>query len=49
MLLKPDIYIYSFSTKKGETDGLIYVELASSRPNLVLKVYIQRPNVRNLD
>lgn len=29
--------IYSFSTKKGTTGGVIYYEVASSRPDLVLK------------
>lgn len=33
--------IYSFSTKKGKTGGLIYFELASSRPDLVLKDMIK--------
>ena len=29
--------IYSFSTKKGKTGGIIYYELAPNRPDLVLK------------
>lgn len=29
--------IYSFSTKKGKTGGLIYFELAPNRPDLVIK------------
>ena len=29
--------IYSFSTKKGKTGGVIYYELAPNRPDLVLK------------
>lgn len=29
--------IYSFSTKKGKTGGVIYYELAQNRPDLVLK------------
>ncbi len=29
--------IYSFSTKKGKTGGLIYFELAPNRPDIVLK------------
>jgi len=33
--------IYSFSTKKGATGGLIYFELAPARPDLVLKDIIK--------
>jgi iron complex transport system substrate-binding protein len=29
--------VYSYSTKKGETGGLLYFELAPNRPDLVLK------------
>ena len=29
--------IYSFATKKGSTDGIIYYELAPNRPDIVLK------------
>jgi iron complex transport system substrate-binding protein len=29
--------VYSFSTKKGKTGGVIYYELAPNRPDLVLK------------
>ena len=29
--------VYSFSTKKGKTGGLIYYELAQNRPDIVLK------------
>jgi iron complex transport system substrate-binding protein len=29
--------VYSFSTKKGKTGGLVYFELAPNRPDLVLK------------
>lgn len=32
-----DKKVYSFSTKKGATGGIIYYELAFSRPDLVLK------------
>lgn len=39
--------IYSFSTKKGRTGGVIYYELAQNRPDLVLKdiVKILHPEV----
>ena len=39
--------IYSFSTKKGKTGGVIYYELAQNRPDLVLKdiVKILHPEV----
>jgi len=39
--------IYSFSTKKGRTGGVIYYELAQNRPDLVLKdiVKILHPDV----
>jgi iron complex transport system substrate-binding protein len=39
--------IYSFSTKKGKTGGIIYYELAQNRPDLVLKdiVKILHPEV----
>jgi len=39
--------IYSFSTKKGSTGGVIYFELAQNRPDLVLKdiVKILHPEV----
>jgi iron complex transport system substrate-binding protein len=33
--------VYSFSSKKGKTGGVIYYELASSRPDLVLKDLIK--------
>ncbi|MEZ4853776.1 ABC transporter substrate-binding protein [Flavobacterium sp.] len=33
--------IYSFSTKKGKTGGVIYYELAPNRPDLVLKDLIK--------
>lgn len=33
--------IYSFSTKKGKTGGIIYFELAPNRPDLVLKDLIK--------
>ena len=33
--------IYSYSTKKGKTGGLIYYELAPNRPDLVLKDIIK--------
>ncbi len=33
--------VYSFSTKKGKTGGVIYYELASNRPDLVLKDLIK--------
>ena len=33
--------IYSFSTKKGKTGGVIYYELAPNRPDLVLKDMIK--------
>ena len=33
--------VYSFATTKGETGGLLYFELASSRPDLVLKDLIK--------
>lgn len=33
--------IYSFSTKKGKTGGIIYYELAPNRPDLVLKDMIK--------
>lgn len=33
--------VYSFSSKKGKTGGIIYYELASSRPDLVLKDLIK--------
>ena len=29
--------VYSFSTKKGKTGGIIYYEQAQNRPDLVLK------------
>ena len=29
--------VYSFSSKKGKTGGVIYYELAPNRPDLVLK------------
>jgi iron complex transport system substrate-binding protein len=37
--------IYSFSNKKGKTGGVIYFELASNRPDLVLKdlIFIMHP------
>ena len=39
--------VYSFSTKKGKTGGVIYYELAQNRPDLVLKdiVKILHPEV----
>ena len=39
--------IYSFTTKKGETGGVIYYELAPNRPDLVLKdiIKILHPNL----
>ena len=39
--------VYSFSTKKGKTGGVIYYELAPNRPDLVLKdvVKILHPNL----
>lgn len=39
--------IYSYSSKKGKTGGVIYYELAASRPDLVLKdlVKILHPNL----
>ena len=39
--------VYSFSTKKGRTGGVIYYELAQNRPDLVLKdiVKILHPEV----
>ncbi|WP_334113543.1 ABC transporter substrate-binding protein [Paucihalobacter sp.] len=39
--------VYSFSTLKGETGGVIYYELAPNRPDLVLKdlVKILHPNL----
>jgi iron complex transport system substrate-binding protein len=39
--------VYSFSTKKGTTGGVIYYELAQNRPDLVLKdiVKILHPEV----
>ena len=39
--------IYSFSTKRGKTGGVIYYELAQNRPDLVLKdiVKILHPEV----
>lgn len=33
--------VYSFSSKKGKTGGVIYYELASNRPDLVLKDLIK--------
>lgn len=33
--------VYSFSTKKGKTGGLLYFELAPNRPDLVLKDIIK--------
>jgi iron complex transport system substrate-binding protein len=33
--------VYSYSTKKGKTGGLIYYELAPNRPDLVLKDIIK--------
>ncbi len=33
--------VYSFSSKKGKTGGIIYYELASNRPDLVLKDLIK--------
>jgi len=33
--------VYSFSTKKGKTGGVIYYELAPNRPDLVLKDIIK--------
>lgn len=33
--------VYSFSTKKGKTGGIIYYELAPNRPDLVLKDIIK--------
>jgi iron complex transport system substrate-binding protein len=33
--------VYSFSTKKGKTGGIIYYELAPNRPDLVLKDMIK--------
>lgn len=33
--------VYSFSTKKGKTGGVIYYELSQSRPDLVLKDLIK--------
>lgn len=33
--------VYSFSTKKGKTGGLLYFELAPNRPDLVLKDLIK--------
>ena len=33
--------VYSFTTKKGATDGVIYYELAPNRPDLVLKDMIK--------
>lgn len=39
--------VYSFSSKKGKTGGIIYYELASNRPDLVLKdlIKILHPDV----
>ncbi|MCO6148549.1 ABC transporter substrate-binding protein [Flavobacterium sp. NRK1] len=39
--------VYSYSSKKGATDGLIYYELAPNRPDLVLKdlIYIFHPEL----
>ena len=39
--------VYSFSTKKGKTGGIIYYEQAQNRPDLVLKdiVKILHPEV----
>ncbi len=39
--------IYTFTTKKGETGGLLYYELAPNRPDLVLKdmVFYLHPEV----
>ncbi|WP_281765660.1 ABC transporter substrate-binding protein [Neptunitalea lumnitzerae] len=39
--------IYTFSNTKGATGGLLYYELAPSRPDLVLKdlIYFTHPNV----
>lgn len=41
--------VYSFSNKKGETGGLIYFELATARPDLVLKdlIKITHPELMN--
>ena len=36
-----DKNVYSFSTKKGKTGGVIYYELAPNRPDLVLKDMIK--------
>ncbi|WP_159802169.1 ABC transporter substrate-binding protein [Flavobacterium sp. MK4S-17] len=33
--------VYSFSSKKGKTGGILYYELASSRPDIVLKDLIK--------
>jgi len=33
--------VYSYSAKKGKTGGVIYYELAFSRPDLVLKDMIK--------
>jgi iron complex transport system substrate-binding protein len=42
-----DRKVYSFSSKKGKTGGVIYYEEASSRPDLVLKdlIKILHPNL----
>ena len=40
--------IYTPSTKKGKTDGVIYYELASTRPDLVLKDIIKITNPKLL-
>ena len=39
--------VYSFTNKKGATDGVIYYEEAPNRPDLVLKdmVHILHPNL----
>ena len=36
-----DKNIYSFSSKKGKTGGILYYELASNRPDLILKDLIK--------
>lgn len=36
-----DKNIYSFSSKKGKTGGILYYELASNRPDLILKDLIR--------
>ena len=40
--------IYTPSTKKGKTGGVIYYELASTRPDLVLKDIIKITNPKLL-